>query len=106
MRFVLSITAGQSSPQRKPPEAPRLRWNRRWCPLDGRAGFVALRAQGETLIAVGPARSWIRLVDMVGKNATPAAYESARRALYRLRQQGVIQIADLTTTGVSPSTPT
>jgi hypothetical protein len=55
------------------------------------------------VIAVGPARSWIRLADMVGKNAAPAAYESARRTLYRLHHQGVIRIAYLTTTGVSPS---
>jgi hypothetical protein len=45
------------------------------------------------------ARSWTRLVDMIVRNATPAAHESARRALYRLRQQGVVQTAYLTEAG-------
>lgn len=48
---------------------------------------------------IAAAESWTRLVDMVGRNATPAAYESARRALYRLRQQGVVQTAHLTDEG-------
>lgn len=48
---------------------------------------------------VAAARSWTRLVDIVGRNATPAAYESARRGLYRLRERGVIQTAYLTESG-------